>query len=314
MARPPFHVDDFVGQRKNIAPLLRQQDGALTRGEPLSHCLFSGMSGLGKSLMARTLASRVKTNTIKFLGDVSLTQVVEGLARMREGDIAFFDEAHNLSNEVQELLFNVIDAREVPAGHAPGAKSKEPLRLAVTLIFATDRPGKLLTALLRRIGIRVHFAPYPEAELKEIVERVADRRGLLFSPQSARRLARMCNGLPRRAEHLVTQIRHHFPDAEQRKFTVSDVVSFLREWGIDRHGLGRQERRYLRFIAQNGAASLETLASYLGLDLQYVKGQVEQPLRYRGLLRITSSGRVLTRRGQTLVGRWRSAHLRKEED
>src|SRR5947209_8559551 len=79
--------------------------------------------------------------------------------------------------------------------HSFPTRRSSDLLAAVTLIFATDRPGKLLNALVKRISIRVHFQPYPEGELKEIVERVADRRDLLFSPQAARRLARVCNGL-----------------------------------------------------------------------------------------------------------------------
>lgn len=343
MPRGPFQIGDFVGQRKNIAPLLRQQDGAMARGEPLGHSLLTGPSGTGKSLLARTLAKRGGTDLIKFVGDVSVAEVVGGLAELDPCDVAFFDEAHNLSDEVQELLFDVIDKAEVPAKHAqllPGGKPKKLFKVApATLVFATDRPGKLLNALHKRIVNRVHFDPYSLPEMKEIVELVASRPlpragaanrpegdedgqagslqrdgGVLLSPQAARRLAAVCNGLPRRAEHYVGQVRFHFPDAERRQLSVADVNTFLESWGIDEDGLGKQERRYVRFVSREGSASLETLASVLGCDTEYVKAQVEQPLRYRGLIRIKSSGRVLTKAGVALVERWRSAREARNQE
>ena len=317
MARPPFQVGDFIGQRKIIAPLLVQQDGAMARGEPLSHCLFTGPSGLGKSLLGRTLAQRGRTAMAKFLRNVEVDEVVGGLSGLKPCDVVFLDEAHRLSNEVQELLFEVIDARTVPAKYAPlplTSNTKEPLQVApLTLILATDQPGRLLNALYKRIPLRVHFEPYPEIELREIVERVASRRGLLLSPQAARRLAQVCSGLPRRAEHYVAQVRHHFPDSEQRQLTVGDITQFLTRWGIDEHGLSKQERRYLRFLARNRTASLATLASVLGFDVEHVRTQVEQPLRYRGLIRIRSSGRELTKDGARLVKEWRAARQARKK-
>lgn len=68
MARPPFQVAEFVRQKEILTPVLRLQDGALARAEPMPHYLFIGASGLGKSLAARVLAERSHAPLAKFTG------------------------------------------------------------------------------------------------------------------------------------------------------------------------------------------------------------------------------------------------------
>jgi Holliday junction DNA helicase RuvB len=176
--------------------------------------LLIGPSGSGKSHFARVLAERAGAETVKFIGSAPLKEVVERLSQTKHGDVVFFDECHKLPPDVQELLFEVIDGNAIPARLLPSAAGKEPVPIApVTLVFATDRPGKLLNALHKRIPSTVCFERYPEGEMKEIVARVAERRSLLLSPQAARRLAKACNGLPRRAEHHVQKLRLFFSDS-----------------------------------------------------------------------------------------------------
>jgi Holliday junction DNA helicase RuvB len=315
MARPPYQVDEFVGHKKELVPLLREQDGARSRGEPQPPILLTGPSGTGKSLLARMLAKRSGTGIAKFNSTESVNEVAERLRVLSAGDIAFFDECHKLSHDVQEALYEVLDCHKIPARLGPNPAASEPIPIAaLTVIFATDQPGRLLNALLKRIPTTVRLRPYPEKELKEIVTRVARRLRLLLSPQAARQLAKACNGLPRRAEHHVLKLRLYFPDAEDRDIACSDVRKYLAARGIDKHGFGKDQRQFLAFIAKNGSASLEALAGYLGVDAEYVRTQVEQPLRYRALITVGRSGRVLTRRGKAWIEKRRQPHTKHERD
>jgi Holliday junction DNA helicase RuvB len=302
LSRPPFQIFEFVGQREAMLPVLREQDGAQTRGEPLPPLLFTGASGSGKSLAARMLSKRVGTNIEKFNGAESVEGVAERLRTMKLCDVALFDECHRLSDDVQEMLYAVIDSSKIPA-KLTKARSQEDITITpITLIFATDQPGRLLNALHKRIPTTVRFKPYRDEEMKEIVSRVAKRRGVLLSAQAAGRVARVCNGLPRRADHHVQRIRLNFEDSERRQLGLSDVQEYLAARGIDADGLGPDERDYLQFLGQNGSASLEALAGHLGVDAEFIRTQVEQPLRYRRLITVQSSGRVLTPDGQKWLG------------
>jgi Holliday junction DNA helicase RuvB len=301
MPRPPFQIRDFIGQRRALAPVLREQDGALARGEPMPPILFTGQSGLGKSLAARTLAARANTSMVTLMSTGSPEQIAARLVKLKMGDVAFIDECHRLQSESQELLFEVIDSGTVSSEFAHKAGEEDVKLAPITLILATDRPGKLLNALLKRIQILVQFTPYTERELKEIVARVATRSKILLSPQAAKALARVSAGIPRRAEHHVRTLRLYFADSEKRQLGLSDVVDYLHAHGINRSGIGRHERRYLDFLACNRSASLHALAAHLGTDSEFVLQQVEQPLRHRRLILVGSSGRTLTRWGLALV-------------
>jgi Holliday junction DNA helicase RuvB len=313
MGRGPYIVGDFVGQRKVMMPILRIQDGAIARGEAAPHMLFQGPSGTGKSMGADTLRKRAGTTVTKFL-NATVGEIVDRLTTLKASDIVFFDECHNLANDVQEMLFEVIDSDQVPGQSASPNASTEPIKIQkLTLIFATDQPGKLLNALIKRIPLTVQFRLYSTSELKEIVARIAARRKILLSAQAARQLASACNGLPRRAEHHVNNLRLSFADSERRQLGIEDVRDYLTGLGLDEHGLGTNERKYLRFLRRNKVASLESLAGHLGTDSEYVKSQVEQQLRFRGLIAVGRNGRVLTKKGREWVRSQASARERGAE-
>ena len=56
MPRPVYSFRNFIGQRKVVELLLRQLRGAIARGEPFPTACFAGPSGVGKTLLAKTLA------------------------------------------------------------------------------------------------------------------------------------------------------------------------------------------------------------------------------------------------------------------
>jgi Holliday junction DNA helicase RuvB len=179
---------------------------------------------------------------------------------------------------------------------------QEPLQApAVTVVLATDKPGCLQDAMHKRIPTELHLDLYSDRELKEIVEAVAGREDLLLTPQAANKLARVCNGLPRRAEQFLRKLRHYHPDAEAGPMNLPLVDEFLHALGIDGWGFGDRERTYLRFLRRERSASVATLAAVLGVDPRYVERQVEPKLRRHGLVRIGASGRTLTRTGREWV-------------
>jgi Holliday junction resolvasome RuvABC ATP-dependent DNA helicase subunit len=315
LPRPPFQIGQFVGQGNVLKAVLRRQDGAMSRGEPLPHHLFTGTSGLGKSLATNELAERSGAQVTKFHCQESLEEIVELLQEVKPCDFAFFDEAHRLDNLSQEILYQVIDNLTVPARLLRNAATVESIKIApLTLIFATDQPGHLKNALLKRIPATVHFQPYPDHEMREIVSRVASRRNLLLSPQASLRLARVCHGIPRRAEHRVNDVRLFFPDSERRQLGLADIEEYLSANGIDGDSLGAYERIYLDFLAENACASLDALAGYLGIDQDYVRKHIEQPLRYRGLIIVRSTGRVLTPAGLERTRSVRQARTNEQQE
>lgn len=302
MPRPPFEIEGFIGQRAVLTPVTREQDGALARGEPMPHTLVIGPSGIGKTELFGALARRAKVNMVKVVGKERMPKVCEKLLRLKPNDIVVFDEGHNQPPESQEMLYEVIDTGQIPARCLPDPATAAGAAVApCTVVFATDQPGQLLKALVARLPQRVWLADYAEDEMREIVTRVAERENILLSPQAARLVARVSNGLPRRARDHVRSLRRYFPDSERTQLGVPQVEAWLADKGISGDGLTAAEFRYMRFLREEERASIETIAAVLGVDAEYVRVHVEQPLLYRKLVRIGGSGRSLTKAGLARV-------------
>jgi len=207
MSRPPFELHGFIGQRQKIEPLIREVRGAKARGKTACHTVISGLSGTDKSTQARAIAREYGTRLLKLSGDVVRSKLLAELRNVHESDFLFIDEGHGLSVALQEVLYRAIDHEPIELDD-----SREPLLVPpFTLVLATDQPGSLKNALRKRIPTEVHLNPYPDAEMKVIVERVAAKEGILLTAQGASLLARTCHGLPRIAEHRVRKLRYYFP-------------------------------------------------------------------------------------------------------
>jgi Holliday junction DNA helicase RuvB len=310
LPRPAARFRDFVGQKQVIAPILRELHGAMSRGEPIPHIASIGPSGVGKSLFIRSLAAECGTQMIKAMGNEAVAEIRKKLVALKTCDFLFIDECHALKPDVQELLFEALDHRKLTA-----ADGTEPTELQpFTLALATDRPGALLNALHKRICTMIHFALYSTKELKEIIELIAKRKDLLLSPHAANQLARVCNGLPRKAEHFLLKLRLFYPDAEHQHLSLPHVEEFLSAFGIDECGLGAQEHCYLRYLEETGSASLETLSLILGTDPNYVLRQIEPALFHLRFVTIRPGGRTLTEKGKEWIAEHDNSKDSNEEN
>jgi Holliday junction resolvasome RuvABC ATP-dependent DNA helicase subunit len=262
---------------------------------------------MGKTMAAKALAKQMAVGVTELSGRVSGNKVLECLRNAKHSDIILFDEAHKLCKEnVQPLLMEAIDAisgaahnKEHKAQICGTPTGSEPVQFApLTFILATDQPGMLLNAVLKRLHQTSTFLNYSLDEMKEIVASIAAKHSLLLTAQAARMLAKACHGLPRRARGHIQALRLHYSDSEHRQLGKDDVESYFSEFGIDKRSLNREMRAYMRYLAECAPLSLSALASHLGLDPNYVVNEVEGPLRKLRLIVVRRTGRELTNKAK----------------
>ncbi|MDE0903565.1 MAG: Holliday junction branch migration DNA helicase RuvB [Planctomycetota bacterium] len=304
----PTSLGEFVGQRRVVEDLQITLTAARQRGEAPDHVLFSGPPGLGKTSLARIVATELSTRLISTSGPAleKPRDLVGLLTQLEAGDVFFIDEVHRVPKAVEEYLYTAMEDGQVDLTLDSGPHARMvTLRLEpFTLVGATTREGLLTAPFRARFGLLHRLDPYPVEDLVTIVERLAGLLGVELTSTSAQLLAERSRGTPRIVGRLLRRTR----DLAQVRGTSPVDESLTREsltrLGIDENGLEEMDRRILRCLAENGGGplALKTIAAVVSESEDTLEDVYEPHLLRSGLLRKTPRGRMLSPAGAQLLG------------
>lgn len=301
----PRRLEDFIGQeqlRNNLDIFIK---AALSRKEPLDHCLLYGPPGLGKTTLAQIIAVELDVR-FKYTSGPALTRagdLASILVSLRERDVLFIDEIHRLPPAVEESLYSVMEDFQLPIilGKGPSAKILTIPVKPFTLIGATTRFGMLSAPLRERFGIIMRMDPYNEEELSQIISNAACRLETVVEPAAARRIAGRSRGIPRIALRNLKRIRDYLAFAGGPVVDVKLVDEAFSRLNIDKYGLLDIDRRLLGAIDEKfrgGPVGLDSLASAISEDPETVSVVIEPYLVQLNFIARTSQGRVITDLGR----------------
>src|SRR5436190_12729727 len=198
--RPRF-LREVIGQqpvKQRLEILLR---AAKKLQEPMSHMLFDGPPGLGKTTFATVLPNELGT-TIQLTSGPALTKpadMLPFLTNASDGSILFIDEIHRMPRVVEEFIYPAMeDFRiDIVLGEGINARTISMTLKRFTLIGATTRSGMLSSPMRDRFKIHEHLDYYTVEELAQIVTVNARKLNTVILPDAALEIAGRSRGTPR---------------------------------------------------------------------------------------------------------------------
>ncbi len=306
----PRWLREVIGQRAVVQRLNIVLNSCRQLKEPLSHILFDGPPGLGKTTFATVLPNELGT-TIQVTSGPALTNpkdLMPFLMNATEGSIIFIDEIHRMPRICEEFIYAAMEDFRVDIVLGQGINARTlsiPLK-HFTLIGATTRSGMLSSPMKERFKMHEHLEFYTVEELAEIIRINAPKLQTVITEEAALELARRSRGTPRIANRRLWWARNYATSESDGQITLEIAKAALTMAEVDIEGLDKQDRRYLEVLIgvfEGGPTGVEALAATLNLPADTLSDEIEPYLLREQFIVRTPRGRLATPRAYQLLGR-----------
>jgi Holliday junction DNA helicase RuvB len=306
----PRWLREVIGQKAVVQRLSIVLNACRKLKEPLSHILFDGPPGLGKTTFATVLPNELGTS-IQMTSGPALTNpkdLMPFLTNATEGSILFIDEIHRMPRVVEEFIYPAMEDFRVDIVLGEGINARTlsiPLK-RFTLIGATTRSGMLSGPMRDRFKMHEHLEFYSVAELAEILRINARKLQTPLTEDAALELARRSRGTPRIANARLWWTRHYATSEADGCITLDLARAALAMAEVDGEGLDKQDRRYLEVLLDvfgGGPTGVEALAATMNLPADTLSDEIEPYLLREQFIVRTPRGRLALPRALQLLGR-----------
>jgi Holliday junction DNA helicase RuvB len=291
----PVNLNQIVGQTDAKTVIQVLLNASMIKNEAMPHILCSGPAGNGKTTVAKCTAAAkgTKLYEINAANINTINQISEIIGGMKDQDILFIDEIHNLKPKVCEWLYTVMEDFKYYEKVGSSIIVRQTAR--ITIFGASTCIGKLPTPLKARFKFTAEFVPYTEDELCDIVQLVCQSYNFKLNSKLAHVIAKTCRLTPRLVVSRTEWIRDYMISKNLRKISCEEVISIIKLQGVDEDGLTRLDHSYLSVVRDNHPISVGQIAHKLNIDKDTVINDVEPYLIKSGLIEITTKGRILGR-------------------
>ncbi len=306
----PRWLTEVIGQKAVVQRLGIVLRACKKLQEPLSHILFDGPPGLGKTTFATVLPNELGTS-LQMTSGPALSKpadLLPFLTNLEHGSILFIDEIHRMPRAVEEFIYPAMeDFRiDIVLGEGVNARTISMRLKQFTLIGATTRSGMLSSPMRDRFKMHEHLEFYTVEELAQIVRINAKKLQTPITDDAAIEIARRSRGTPRIANARLWWARHFATSESDGCITLDLAREALDMAEVDREGLDKQDRRYLETLVgvfEGGPTGVEALAATMNLPTDTLSDEIEPYLLREQFIVRTPRGRTATARAYQLLGK-----------
>src|SRR5215471_9067563 len=306
----PRWLREVIGQKAVVQRLGIVINACRKLKEPVSHILFDGPPGLGKTTFATVLPNELGTS-LQMTSGPALSKpadLLPFLTNAGEGSFLFIDEIHRMPRVVEEFIYPAMeDFRiDIVLGEGVNARTISMRLKRFTLVGATTRSGMLSGPMRDRFKRHEHLEFYSIEELAEIIRINANKLQTAITDDAALELARRSRRTPRVANSRLTWARAFAASEADGRITLEIGRAALERAEIDPAGLDKQDRRYLETlvgVCEGGPTGVEALAATMNISADTLSDEIEPYLLREQFIVRTPRGRVATARAYKLLGR-----------
>jgi Holliday junction DNA helicase RuvB len=306
----PRRLREVIGQKAVVQRLEIVLNAWKKLKEPLSHILFDGPPGLGKTTFATVLPNELGTS-IQLTSGPALTKpkdMLPFLTNAEEGSIIFIDEIHRMPRVVEEFIYSAMEdfRADIVLGEGINARTISMKLKRFTLIGATTRSGLLSGPMRDRFKMHEHLEFYNNEELAEIVTINAKKLQTKIEPEAALEIAGRSRGTPRIANARLWWARNYATSEADGRITLEVARNALAMAEVDNSGLDKQDRRYLETLVgvfSGGPTGVEALAATMNLSTDTLSDEIEPYLLREQFIVRSPRGRVATGKAYEHLGR-----------
>jgi Holliday junction DNA helicase RuvB len=308
MPARPTRFDEFNGQRDAVFNLKIAVRSALRQERALSHALFTGPAGLGKTTLALSVLPAELGTDVRAVNCSSIEKPQElttVLSTMKARSILFLDEIHALIPAAREHLLTVMEDRKL---YVRIEEDRDVIEIGLpefTVIGATTREGALDGPLRSRFGLSFTLQPYDDDAMAAIIKWHVSESKFLIPDEAIQLLLGAAHGVARRAVNLIEACIDSAYGRDDGNRAVAatpllspDIVAFtLTRLGF-RGSFDAKEIKYLKVLDRaRRYIGLKALAATLDETTATVEEVYEPWLLRQGYIERAAAGRAITQAG-----------------